>query len=293
MKDRELPRNFANTLTVLGTEKTSTQFKGYVERAFPPKEDFFSAARDKFEKIFGSDSSERSSKAVVSREEQLGLVDSRTSKNQPQNKRDAVAQNVWGGRAETGADYLVSVSKDKANGIDATKANREIAIAGRELGALTTPVVASVNGRVDEEKLAQQIHKVAETNTEGPVTDANATTAFDAEQENPAVKEAAETTQMSEEEPLQELKLQFEGIKEKITNNDTEGMKIEDSVKVFEEYANALHNKIFDTKNADSITVMDITEYHEVTQYYEMYTGIRKQKEESETTTRTMTMQHA
>jgi hypothetical protein len=291
MADKTIKDKFASTLGVLET-KGMPYNAGYAERTFQPKNYFLDNARARLERIFSGVSATDVARSPNARKEQeLGLIDSRAPDKQLQNKWGAVVDNVWGGRAETDAEFPKN-TPDKAEGTNPTKASKEIAATAESLGALTAPVVNGVDGLVDEQKLAQAIHKVVETNIEGAVT-AKPTTAFDAKQENLAVKEAAETTQMSEEERLQELKLQFEGIKEKITNNNTEGMGIENSVKVFEEYANALHNKIFDTKNADSITVMDITEYHEVTQYYEMYTGIRKQKEESETTTRTMTMQHA
>lgn len=178
---------------------------GYVERTFQPRNDFLNDARTRLERIFlgvGITTAVRSSDATT--EQKLGLVDSRTADKQPQNKWGAVVDNVWGGRSEepTATSALNTKLPEQAKtGIDATKARQEIGITARNLGAVTAPLVNGVDGRVDDQKLAQAIHKVAETNTEGSVT-AKTTTAFDAKQENNAVQDTQQDVRADQSQNL-------------------------------------------------------------------------------------------
>jgi hypothetical protein len=229
-----LSERFTQTLKVLGMDNMSPPLAEYIERTFPPRQDWLASVKARLDRIFASDSSIDTTPA--SRERELGLIDSRNqSQEKPENKNkwDAVVNNnVWGGRSETVAQYLKD-TPDKAEGIDPTEASKEIVATAESLGALTAPVAASVNGRVDDRELAQKIYKVAATNTEGAVTDTNAITAFDVKQESSPVEEKVETVRMSAaEEHLQALQ------KIVIATNG-------ENLEILMQYGNALHAKVY------------------------------------------------
>jgi hypothetical protein len=268
MADQTLTERLTVALAALGALQAFRKVSEYIHHVFSSNEpNRNSAARgERGQQTRGIDPEEIEAK--------LGLTDPRKQPiktNDPFAATDAALFIRSVDQETVGRGQEKNAPQDKkVGGVNAKKASEEITIAARNLGALTAPVVASIDGRVEDDKLAQQIHKVAETNTEGAVT-AKVTTAFDVTQENNSVKETVETVHLSTaEERLQELQEMVIA---------TKGENLD----VLMQYGNALHAKVYgDSKE----TGFEPPTAETIGQYANAINLIKKYQENE--TTRTM-----